>query len=104
MTERFADPAEHAEEIELDVRMRVDEFLRDPRRRVRDRDAELLFQFARERSHGGFTGLELATRKFPIASVGLPNGTLRKQHATIGPRDHGGGDANDAHFRRRAPA
>ena len=44
VAEWFSDPAQHAEEIELDVRVRIDEFLRDPRRCARDRDAELLFQ------------------------------------------------------------
>src|SRR5437899_1290259 len=76
MTERFADPAKHAEEVELDVRMRVDEFLRDPRRRVRDRDAELLLQLACERMSRGFAGLELAAGEFPIAGIGLADRTL----------------------------
>ena len=72
-------PGEHAEEMELDVRMRIDELLHEPRRRAAHGDAELLVQFARECRSRRFAGLELAARKLPVARVRLARGSLRER-------------------------
>ena len=52
MPERFSRPREHAKEMELHVRMRIDEFLHHPRHRMCHRDAELFLQFTAKRGGG----------------------------------------------------
>ena len=93
MADGLAGPREHAEEVELDVRVRIDEMLDHPRRGAQDGKAELLDQLARERGGRRFAGLELAARKFPVAGVGLARRALRQQDAARGVEDDGGGNA-----------
>jgi hypothetical protein len=47
-------PREYAEKMQLDVRMRVDEALDEPRGRVPNDEAELLVQLAIERGNSQY--------------------------------------------------
>ena len=67
----LAVPIEDAEEMELDVRMRIDEALDEPRRRAANGEAQLLGELAVERVARRFAGLELAARELPVAGIGL---------------------------------
>ncbi len=91
---QFAVPRVHAEEVELDVRVRIDELLHEPRRRASHVDAEFFLEFARQRRARRLARLELAAGKLPVARVRLAGGTLREQHLPVGPQQHGGGDAD----------
>ena len=95
VADRISGVPEHAKEMELDMRVRVDEFLGDPGRGTRHRDAELLAQFACERIRRRFTGFELAARKFPVTGVMLARWALGEQHAAIRMHDNGCSDADD---------
>mgnify|MGYP003493122321 CR=1 FL=1 len=88
---------EHAEEMELDVRVRIDVLLHDPGGGTAHDDAELLDELACERVARRLAGLELAARELPVARVRLARGALGEQHLSIGTKDHRGGDANDGH-------
>ena len=79
----LAVPLEHAEEMQLDVRVRIPIPLHEPRRRAAHREAELLGQFAVERVPRRLAGLELAAREFPVAGVRLAGRTLREQHVAV---------------------
>ncbi len=92
----IAVPLEDAEEVKLDVGVRIDEPLHQPRRGAPDADAELLGELAFERVARRLARLELAAGKLPITGVRLPRRALREQHAAVGAHDDRGGDGNDA--------
>ena len=81
--DRLAVPFEHAEEMELDVRVRIAEALHEPRRGAAHVDAELLGELAVERCARRLARLELAAGKFPVARVGFAGRPLREQHAAV---------------------
>ena len=85
MADGLADPVEDAEEMELDVRVRIDEALHEPRRRAPHPETQLLGELAVERVARRFAGLELAAGEFPVAGVGLAVRALRKQHLSVRP-------------------
>jgi hypothetical protein len=96
VADRLALPREDAEEVELDVRVRIDEALDEPRRGAADGEPQLLVQLAVERRAGRLARFELAAGELPVARVGLARGALRQQHLPVGPQDDRGRDANDA--------
>ncbi len=101
VADRLAVEGEHAEEVELDVRVRVDVLLHDPGRGATHDDAELLDELARERVARRLARLELPARELPVARVGLARGALREQHAAVGAHDDRGRDARHAHRQGR---
>ena len=65
-----------------------------------DVDAELLGQLADQRAFGGFAGLDLAARKFPLAGEVLARLALGDEDAAVGVDQRRGGDEK----RRGQPA
>ena len=100
---QFTVPSEHAEEMQLDVRVRVNEFLHEPGRGTAHGNPEFLVQLAYEGRTRAFVLLELAPRKFPVAGVRFAGRTLREQHRAVSPDQNRGGDTNElsAHAGRR---
>ena len=92
---RLAVECPDAKEMELDVRMRIDEFLHEPGRRAAHDDAELLAELAHQRLLGRLVRFELAARKFPVTGVGLAGRSLREQDVPVAALDDRCGDAND---------
>jgi hypothetical protein len=72
--DRLARPIEHAEKVQLDVRVRIAVALHEPRRGAAHVDAELLGELAVERVARRSRRLELAAGKFPVAAYALPRG------------------------------
>ena len=95
MADRFALPGEDAEEMQLDVRVRIDEALDQPRRGAAHREAEFLVQFAVQRGARRLARLELAAGKLPVAGVDLAGRALRQQDLAVGADDDGGGDPRE---------
>ncbi len=102
VSDQFAFPRKHAKEMQFDMRVRVDEFLDEPRRGTPDDDAQLFAQFAAQRLARRLAGFELASRKLPIAGVGFALRALRKQDRAVGTQQDGRGDANDLAVQRPA--
>ena len=84
MADGLAVPIEDAEEMELDVRMRIDEALDEPRRGAANGEAELFGELPGQRVARTFAGLELAARKLPVAGIRLARGTLCQQYLAVG--------------------
>jgi hypothetical protein len=97
---RLAAPLEHAKEMKLDVRVRVDVALDEPRRSAHHGEAELFMQLAVERGTRRFAGFQLAAGKFPVARVRLAERTLGQQHVAVRPQDDCRRDADNrsGHF------
>ena len=93
---RLALPLEHAEEIELDVRVRIHELLHDPRRRAADGDARAP-RAIRARARARRSRPARACRRETPSSprTACPRGRCASSTLPIRPQDHGRGDAHD---------
>ena len=77
------------------MRVRIAVLLDEPGRGVRDADAELLVELARERLVDGLARLELAARELPVARVGLARGAGTEKHLAVLANEHADGDINN---------
>ena len=76
----LAVPFVDAEEMELDMRMRIDEALDEPRRRAANGRPNSSASSRVSAVARTLAGLELAAREFPVAGEGLAGWTLRQQY------------------------
>ena len=97
---RLALPGCHTEEVQLDMRMRIDEPLDQPREGARYLDAQFLAEFAHQRGIERLARFDLAAGKLPVAGVDFAGRPLPEKNGAVVSRDDGGDDLQQ---RRRTP-